>query len=165
VTDPDFDPGSPVTVSLDLVNPEALLGVLPQHAIVSRSAHGLVVRLDPYLAMEEPHPSSLESTFLVDYEDDAVRELISERPSGARPGLEELAAWVRETIEPSTNRGFDAASVIVKTRRGDCTEFAVLMAASPQFRLSGTSGVGSGDRRRRSFASGLRPCLGRDPRG
>jgi transglutaminase-like putative cysteine protease len=71
----------------------------------------------------------LESTFLVDYEDVAVRKLISERPSSTRPSLEELMAWVRETIEPSTDRGFDAASAIVKTRRGDCTEFAVLMAA------------------------------------
>lgn len=129
VTDAHYDPSLPLTVSLDLKNPSALLVVLPQSAIISYSSNGLVVRLDPYPALADPHPSALESTFLVDYEDAAVRELIGERISGPRPDFGELVAWVRETIEPAMDRGFDAASVIVETGRGDCTEFAVLTAA------------------------------------
>jgi hypothetical protein len=129
VTDAHFDPSLPLTVSLDLADPTVLLDALPQDAIVSRGSKSLVVRLDPYPALAEPHQSSLESTFLIDYEDAAVREWIGDRSSSPRPSLGELVLWVRETIEPTRDRGIDAASVIVKTRRGDCTEYAVLMAA------------------------------------
>jgi len=124
-----FDPDLPLTVALDAAKPSALLEVLPADSILAQSPDGLTVRLAPYPALPPTERSGLESSFVIDFEDDAVKVWVAERASDTRPSIEQLVAWTRSAIEPAGDRRFDRASVILETGRGDCTEFAVLLAA------------------------------------
>jgi len=124
-----FDPDLPLTVALDAAKPSALLEVLPADSILAQSPDGLTVRLAPYPALPPTERSGLESSFVIDFEDNAVKAWVAERASDTRPSIEQLVAWTRSAIEPAGDRRFDRASVILETGRGDCTEFAVLLAA------------------------------------
>ncbi len=128
-TDSRFDPELPLTVALDVAKPSALRDVLPPDSILAQSPEGLTIRLIPYPALPPTERSGLESSFVVDFEDDSITAWVAERASGTRPSIEQLVAWTRSAIEPATDRGFDRASVILETGRGDCSEFAVLLAA------------------------------------
>jgi transglutaminase-like putative cysteine protease len=69
------------------------------------------------------------STFVVDYDEPDVQELLAGVPRGKRTphGLEE---FVSKAIANKTYaRGFDIASRVAKFKSGDCTEHAVLLAA------------------------------------
>jgi hypothetical protein len=124
-----LDPDLPLTVALDVAKPSALLEVLPPDSILAQSPESLIVRLAPYPALPPTERSGLESSFVIDFDDDVVKAWIAERDSDTRPSIEQLVTWTRSAIEPAGDRGFDRASVILKTGRGDCTEFAVLLAA------------------------------------
>ena len=71
------------------------------------------------------------ATFVVDYDPAPVTALREQLVSryGATPTNADLVAFVRSTLVPSTNRGFDVASQVATRRTGDCTEHAVLLAA------------------------------------
>jgi hypothetical protein len=128
--DSDFDPKKPLVVAVTVTNPSKLIEILAPEAIVDTSGPEVVVRLVPYPGLpEKERPQHLESTFLVDFESEAVRTLIAARPTEIRLTPSELVAWTREIIEPAWDRGFDSASIIAKNGRGDCTEYAVLFGA------------------------------------
>ena len=124
-----LDPDLPLTVALDVAKPSALVEVLPPNSILAQSPDGLTIRLAPYPALPPTERSGLESSFVIDFEDDAIKAWVAERASDTRPSIEQLVAWTRSAIEPAGDRGFDRASVILESGRGDCTEFAVLLAA------------------------------------
>jgi len=128
-TDPHFDPGLPLTVALDVAKSSVLLDVLPPDSILAESPERLTVRLEPYPALPPTERSNLEASFVVDFENDAVRAWVSERAPETRPSIEQLVAWTRGAIVPASDRGFDRASVILESGRGDCSEFAVLLTA------------------------------------
>lgn len=79
-----------------------------------------------------PEGRHLAATFLVDFNDPAVRTLVQE---GGSPG-EGLAAVKRLTEFTNASigttpysRGFDAASIVARDRVGDCTEHAIVLTA------------------------------------
>lgn len=76
----------------------------------------------------------LGSSTMIDATDDAVRQLTEAALAGAGPTPHDRAQAVRravaEHIQIATlGVGLATASEAVRTRRGDCTEFAVLLAA------------------------------------
>ncbi len=74
----------------------------------------------------------LESTWVVDFDEPAVRELVhSLDPDGdAAPTIGQLERFVFEHIGDKTySRSFDLASQVALSGKGDCTEHAVLLAA------------------------------------
>lgn len=128
--DSDFDPNLPLVVSVTVDRPSRFVEAVAPEAIVATSDQEVVVRLIPYPAVsEKAHDMHLESTFLVDFESESVRALIATKPMEIRPTPTDLVGWTREAIEPAQDRLFDSASIILKTGRGDCTEYAVLFSA------------------------------------
>lgn len=128
--EPGYDPEGPLVVAVAVGKPSVLEQVLDPKAVLQRSEDELTVRLLPYPSAPPEDPERhLRSTFLLDFETDAVRGLISSRPDEARPTPADLIAWTRDVIEPAMDRNADSASVIAENGRGDCTEFAVLLGA------------------------------------
>jgi transglutaminase-like putative cysteine protease len=103
-------------------------------AATKRSGNGVSFSLDAYPVTKTPAAdgSHLASSFLVDYTEPAIQELGSRIESryGAHPSPGELEQFVYEFIEnKDATRGFDVASIVAKSRAGDCTEHAVLLTA------------------------------------
>jgi hypothetical protein len=93
------------------------------------------------LALPNEHPTLngvpdklIEDTFVIDYKEPSVVEMIAAQPWSSDEGLvsvETLTRSVYDWIEDKTYaRAFDFASTVAKTRSGDCTEHAVLLAAT-----------------------------------
>jgi hypothetical protein len=145
---PELDPTRflstfPVEVSSSLAAEEVLLassysgadlGELSKRKLVLKREGGrLQVRSGPgYAASTEPVTDQERScSFVLDCDDAAVLPLVAElrreRPS---PEAMDVTAFVARHIEHKhLARGFDIASVVARTREGDCTEHAVLTAA------------------------------------
>lgn len=122
----------PSRVHLELKDPGALALRLRDDAVLEREPGALLVDVAAYPGRREGDPTAyLAPTFLVDYDEAPVKELLAglRERSGAQPTVEQLVAYTRELIEGSSARGFDVASVIALRRKGDCTEHAVLFAA------------------------------------
>jgi transglutaminase-like putative cysteine protease len=69
---------------------------------------------------------------VIDFDEPAVRALHAEltKRHGARPGLDELRGFTRDSIpRTSLERGWDFASRVAGSGTGDCTEHAVLLTA------------------------------------
>ena len=85
--------------------------------------------------MRAPVPEYLEASPILNHEDAAVRRLLSPiyvdcgpRPPGYR--ADQLRRIAHEHIESKDlSVGFATASDVARTRQGDCTEHAVLLAA------------------------------------
>lgn len=76
--------------------------------------------------------SDLAATFVVDFADESVNASarLLRDAYGEQPTPEEIEYFVFEFIEDKNYRGsFDFASKVARTRSGDCTEHAVLLAA------------------------------------
>jgi len=72
------------------------------------------------------------ASFLIDYNEPSVQALVVQIDAqyGVRPIPAELEQFVYEYIENKNGaHGFDVASMVAKTRAGDCTEHAVLLTA------------------------------------
>jgi hypothetical protein len=81
--------------------------------------------------LEQPQrvdASRTEATFVIDYDELSVQELLATVPADQRTP-EGLEAFVARTLESSFGRGFDIASRVATLKHGDCTEHAVLLAA------------------------------------
>jgi hypothetical protein len=76
--------------------------------------------------------SDLAATFVVDYDEDSVVSAarLLRDAYGEQPTPDEIENFVFEFIEDKSYLGsFDFASKVARTRSGDCTEHAVLLAA------------------------------------
>lgn len=95
---------------------------------------GVAFSLDAYPvaaapAVDERHRAS---SFLIDYTEPVVQALAEpiEQRYGSRPTPEELEQFVHDYIaDKNVGHGFDVASMVAKSRAGDCTEHAVLLTA------------------------------------
>lgn len=95
---------------------------------------GVAFSLDAYpAARARPDETGhLASSFLVDYAEPGVQALRAEIAAryGPRPAPGELERFVYEHIaDKNVAHGFDVASVVARSRAGDCTEHAVLLTA------------------------------------
>lgn len=125
-----FDAESPARVAVTTSHRSELLSILDPETVLEAGAGSLVVAIERYpgrpdAARPEDH---LAPSFVVDYDAEPVRALLASR-SGPPPSAEELAGWVQELITASSSREFDIASQVAERRSGDCTEYAVLLAA------------------------------------
>lgn len=80
----------------------------------------------------EPTVKHLAETFVVDYQQPPVTEILSvlHAEYGEFASIEILANFVDSVIENKTyRRSFDVASQVAVSRAGDCTEHSVLLAA------------------------------------
>lgn len=123
-------------VSLD----EGELPALPRTAsqqVLASEARSATLRVgelvQPRWQDEEPPPAMLASTSLADLKDPALVELA--RDAGGRGGppavrAERMRRFVRGYIrDVDLESALASASEIVRSRRGDCSEHAVLLAA------------------------------------
>jgi hypothetical protein len=72
------------------------------------------------------------ASFLIDYTEPAIQALagLVEQRYGKQPSPDELEQFVYDYIvDKNSAHGFDVASMVAKTRAGDCTEHAVLLTA------------------------------------
>lgn len=112
-----------------------------QH-VVSRERDGVVVALLPITAMYDPmlvKPTKimpmkyLSDSPMVNLRDPALKEMAVQATRGMQSSHEKalaLARFVRNTItEKDLSQAFASAGMVAKTRRGDCTEHAVLLAS------------------------------------
>jgi len=123
----DFD--RPLRVRLYSNAPGKLAEPLP--GVQEIGPDSLVLDLEPATVLSRDAPPEPRPSFVIDYDDEAVARLSRALVSryGPAPSDAELAAFVRESVEPSHDRNFDIASQVATHRRGDCTEHAVVLAA------------------------------------
>lgn len=103
-------------------------------AAPGRSGNGVSFSLDSYpvTRLPEADASHLASSFLIDYREPAIQELRGpiESRYGSRPLPGELEQFVYDYIgDKNSARSFDVASVVARSRAGDCSEHAVLLTA------------------------------------
>lgn len=83
-------------------------------------------------ASDEPAEGHRAATFLVDFDEPPIEELLAaaERPKDDEQAIDALLTLTDRAIpNKSLLRDWDAASVVVRRGEGDCTEHAVLLAA------------------------------------
>lgn len=98
------------------------------------SGDGVTISLDAYPVTQTPEANSrhLASTFLIDYTEPSIQGLRKhiEIRYGPHPAPAELEQFVYEHIkDKNLARGFDVASIVARSRAGDCSEHAVLLTA------------------------------------
>lgn len=123
--------GAPARVALyarDLNAVAEALGIATPDAAAERIEYVTA----PYPQLPSPARRSWrESTFVVDFEEAAVGSLREKfvGAHGEHLSGQALTAFVAGEISESKYRGWDVASVVATNLEGDCTEYAVLLAA------------------------------------
>lgn len=77
--------------------------------------------------------SYVDSTFVLDYEEDSVQSLLKEFEAENSPvnSIKNTARFIDNWIPlKDRSRGFDVASQVAENKIGDCTEHAVLLGAT-----------------------------------
>ena len=103
----------------------------PLSGVVHVAPDHVVLDLQRAPVISTDVPEAPKPSFVVDYDTAAVARLAEDLLArhGAAPTDAQLVAFLRETVEPASTRGFDIASQVATHRSGDCTEHAVLFAA------------------------------------
>ncbi len=101
---------------------------------------GITFSLNAYPVTRTPTADDRHRTasFLIDYTEPAVQALAGpiEQQYGKLPSPDDLEQFVHDYIvDKNVAHGFDVASMVAKSRAGDCTEHAVLLTAL--LRMSG----------------------------
>lgn len=112
----------------DLVQLARVLGTTPPAA----SAERLEYAFGEYPQLSSPAARSwLESTFVVDFAEPDAAKLHAEltQAASAKPDRPDIVEFAAGAIKGSLDRSFDPASVAARNRRGDCSEYAVVVAA------------------------------------
>ncbi len=116
-------------------NPAVLLGRLVEWIDRPKPVDGGVafsLRAYPVAAAPPVDAHHRAASFLIDYTEPVIQDLAGpiERRFGKRPSPGELERFVYDYIvEKNSAHGFDVASMVAKSRAGDCTEHAVLLTA------------------------------------
>jgi len=153
--------GKEILLDVSVYDPDMISSVLGQWSGIEIVGHrNGVLRLsisDNMTAVvdaQSPHPQYLANTFVIDYEEASVKEVVSAflaehgkgvitKKVGSSTSHEEskvesnpaevgakIEAFIANYItEPSYIHSFSFASTVAKSRSGDCTEYAVLSAA------------------------------------
>lgn len=153
--------GKEILLDVSVYDPDMISSVLGQWSGIEIVGHrNGVLRLsisDNMTAVvdaQSPHPQYLANTFVIDYEEASVKEVVSAflaehgkgvitKKVGSSTSHEEskvesnpaeigakIEAFVANYItEPSYIHNFSFASTVAKSRSGDCTEYAVLSGA------------------------------------
>ena len=142
----DRDGARKVTYRLSMSKGEGQLPTLPStgmQKVLDQDADGvtLVVTRQDHKALASAKPEKppkelaplLEPSLFLNFKDDEVRRMAKAAAGGeTRPYklADKLRVYVTENIvEKNLNIGFATASEVARSREGDCTEHAVLLAA------------------------------------
>ncbi len=130
------DLGASVTSTLHVNDPArtaASLSGVDGLDVLASDEHSVRIRFDAQPTLGgPPHEALLQSTWVVDYDEAAIRELVAQLAArhDAAPTPAELERFVYEHVRnKSYSRSFDLASRVAASGEGDCTEHAVLLAA------------------------------------
>ena len=153
--------GKEILLDVSVYDPDMVGSVLGQWSGIEIVGHrNGVLRLSisenvmAVVDAQSPHPQYLANTFVIDYEEASVKEVVSAflaehgkgvitKKVGSSTSHEEskvesnpaevgakIEAFIANYItEPSYIHSFSFASTVAKSRSGDCTEYAVLSAA------------------------------------
>ena len=153
--------GNEILLDVSVYDPDMVSSVLGQWSGIEIVGHrNGVLRLSisenvmAVVDAQSPHPQYLANTFVIDYEEVSVKEVVSAflaehgkgvitKKVGSSTSHEEsklesnpaeigakIEAFVANYItEPSYIHNFSFASTVAKSRSGDCTEYAVLSGA------------------------------------
>lgn len=90
-------------------------------------------RLGDYPVLQEVEQVErwLAASFVLDHDSDSVVRLYGEvmAKHGPVPSPDSLVAFVAKRMAPGYDKHFDFASAVARELKGDCTEYAVLLAA------------------------------------
>jgi hypothetical protein len=90
------------------------------------------LRAYPVAAAPVAHEHHHAASFLIDYTEPVIQALAApiEQRYGKQPSPGELEQFVHDYIvDKNSAHGFDVASMVARSRAGDCTEHAVLLTA------------------------------------
>ncbi|MEN7342449.1 MAG: transglutaminase domain-containing protein [Pseudomonadota bacterium] len=125
------------TLRLFIDNPEAVAATLTAKgmAVVASDTDSLTVSLKNARQTFSGQPDDwLSDTFVIDYSEPSVVDMLASDAwqNDAQPlPIEAMEDGVFDWISDKTYaRNFDFASTVARTRSGDCTEHAVLLAAA-----------------------------------
>ena len=95
---------------------------------------GVAFSLRAYPVAAEPaaYARHRAASFLIDYTEPVIQALagLIEQRYGAQPSAGQLEQFVYDYIvDKNSAHGFDVASMVARSRAGDCTEHAVLLTA------------------------------------
>jgi hypothetical protein len=127
--------GRHIGLDLEVPNPGYLIERLGATSTIVRSVDGSVVGVEfesPSALRGEPQPRHSAASFVVDFDESSITELLSSLKESYGPAIsvDELVAFADKAIPSKTyRRSFDIASRVARTGEGDCTEHAVLLAA------------------------------------
>jgi hypothetical protein len=123
----------PVRVRLASPDPPALAKTLG--VALAADAVSVVYDLGEYPQLASATSRTwLEATFMIDFtekEFEPLREELEARAIQRRP---DIVRFVADFIEEGSGRDWDLASVVARSRKGDCTEHAVLTSALARLR-------------------------------
>jgi transglutaminase-like putative cysteine protease len=105
-----------------------------QVSAVRGNTFDLHVRAEPDRGGHQPQPNKkyLQSSYFLDSADPAVRlqaGVLTEGLSDPWRKAQAIERWVHEQMRPSNAIGFATASQVLRERRGDCRQHAMLTAA------------------------------------
>ncbi len=116
-------------------NPAALQARLARWIDQAKPVEGGVafsLRAYPVTAQPAAYEHHRAASFLIDYTEPVIQALAKpiEQRYGKQPSPGELERFVHDYIvDKNSAHGFDVASMVAKSRAGDCTEHAVLLTA------------------------------------
>jgi transglutaminase-like putative cysteine protease len=116
-------------------NPAALQARLARWIDQPKPVEGGVafsLRAYPVAAAPAAYEHHRAASFLIDYTEPVIQALAGpiEQRYGKQPSPEELEQFVHDYIvDKNSAHGFDVASMVARSRAGDCTEHAVLLTA------------------------------------
>ena len=134
--DPEGAPlGSRISVDVVTNHGDALATMLEGTTIevAGHNEKSVVVILDGEAVLGgAPQAAHRQASFVIDFDEapvQALSEKLGDLPKGVQ-AVERLEAFVFEWLsDKSYDRGFDIASLVAQTGKGDCTEHAVLLTA------------------------------------
>lgn len=111
----------------------ALIGAGGALELLQQESDRLVVRLRAGATLAAPPAAGhSEESFVIDFGEAPVRQALGELAdsAGGAPSAATISKFVAQYIDDKSYLGdFELASKVAATRRGDCTEHAVLLAA------------------------------------
>jgi hypothetical protein len=115
-------------------NPSAILASDLRQSIhhVKKDSFELTVKTGPSGAVEKAGDEFIQSSYFINCDDALVKKLAKTAVGSEKDPWKKalrIEKWVNRNMKSSNEEGLDPADQVAKTLRGDCSEYAMLMAA------------------------------------
>ncbi len=128
---PEYSENNTLVVRAFVPEPAKYLETV-QHHPLDLGSDQLTIHLEKYIPVKANNSGTyLQSTFLIDYEEAVFAEVEKDVLNlyGKSPQATDLNKFVYELLAKTMDRLYDSSSVVLKNKRGDCSEHAVLLTA------------------------------------